>query len=351
MEGKGAYNRSSSVQAVGSLPAVALLERAARGVGLPSQAEPVFIADYGSSEGHNSLVPIAAALRMLRERAGNERAIFVFHADLPGNDFTALFETLANDPDSYLRNDPSVFAAAIGRSYFEQILPALSVTLGWSAWAVQWLSRVPCTIPDQVQVAYSHDEAARSAFAEQAAEDWRRFLAMRSCELRPGARLVVLTMAIDDGGDFGYRPVVDALYGALVDMADRGFIRKEEFRRMAIPVVGRTRAQFAEPFGKNGHFADLSIENFELFDGEDRIWTQFKASGDARAFGGQWAAFCRASVFPTLATSLDEVRDDTRAAKFMDQLEAGITARLSAAPVRMTIPLAQMTLVKALVEK
>lgn len=66
MEGKGAYNRSSSVQAVGSLPAVALLEHAARAVALPSPPEPVFIADYGSSEGHNSLVPIAAALGMLR---------------------------------------------------------------------------------------------------------------------------------------------------------------------------------------------------------------------------------------------------------------------------------------------
>jgi hypothetical protein len=270
---------------------------------------------------------------------------------LPGNDFTALFETLANDPDSYLRYDPSVFAAAIGQSYFEQILPASSVMLGWSAWAIQWLSRVPYEIPDQVQVAYSHDAAARSAFAEQAAEDWRRFIAMCSCELRPGARLVVLTMAIDDSGDFGYRPVVDALYGALVDMVNRSFIRKEEFRKMAIPVVGRTRAQFTEPFGKSGHFADLSLENFELFDGEDRIWTQFKASGDARAFGAQWAAFCRASVFPTLATSLDEEPDDTRSAKFMDQLEAGIAARLSTTPVRMTIPLAQMTLVKALPEK
>jgi hypothetical protein len=347
MEGKGAYNRSSSVQAVGSLPAVALLERAASAVTVPSPPELVVIADYGSSEGHNSLVPMAAAIRVLRERVGNERAIFVFHTDLPGNDFTALFQTLANDPNSYLRNDPVVFAAAVGRSYFGQILPASSVTLGWSAWAIQWLSRVPCAIPDQVQVAYSHDAAACSAFAEQAAEDWRRFLAMRSCELRPGARLVVLTMAIDDNGDFGYGPVVDALYGTLVDMVDHSLIQKEEFRRMVIPTVGRTRAQFTEPFAKTGHFADLSLKNFELFHGEDRIWTQFEASGDPHAFGAQWAAFCRASVFPTLAASLDGAPDSARSAKFMDQLEAGIVARLAAAPVRMTIPLAQMMLVKA----
>ena len=125
MEGRGAYNRSSFVQAAGSLPAVALLERAAHAVALPPSPEPVFIADYGSSEGHNSLPPMAAAINALRERVGHERAIFIFHTDLPGNDFTALFQTLANDPNSYLRNDLAAFAAALGRSYYQQILPAV----------------------------------------------------------------------------------------------------------------------------------------------------------------------------------------------------------------------------------
>jgi hypothetical protein len=265
MEGKGAYNRSSSVQAVGSLPAVALLERAAHAVPLPTSPELVVIADYGSSEGHNSLAPMAAAICALRERVGQERPIFVFHTDLPGNDFAALFQTLGSDPNSYLRNDPAAFAAAVGRSYFEQILPASSVTLGWSAWAVQWLSRVPCAIPDQVQVAYSHDAAARSAFAKQAVEDWQTFLTMRSRELHPGGRLLVLTMATDDSRDFGYRPIRDVIYETLIGMVDRGLIRNEEFRRMVIPTVGRTRVQFMEPFAKGGRFADLSIEDFGLF--------------------------------------------------------------------------------------
>ncbi|MGB9474083.1 MAG: hypothetical protein WCE87_03325 [Candidatus Udaeobacter sp.] len=346
MEGKGAYNRSSSVQAAGSLPAMALLERAAHTTALPPSPEPVVVVDYGSSEGYNSLPPIAAVIRALRERVGRERALVVFHTDLPGNDFTALFQTLANDPDSYLRNDPAAFPAAVGRSYFGQILPSSSVTLGWSAWAVQWLSQVPCAIPDQVQVAYSHDSAARSAFDQQAAEDWRTFLAMRSRELRSGSRLVVVTMAIDDNGDFGYRPIPDAIYEILIDMVNRGLIRKEEFRRMVIPTVGRTRAQFTEPFAKTGQFADLSIADFELFHSEDRIWTQFEASHDAHVFGAEWAAFCRASVFPTLAANLDGGLGKARSANFIDELEAGLAARLAAAPVRMTIPLAQMMLVK-----
>jgi SAM dependent carboxyl methyltransferase len=346
MEGKWAYNRSSCVQATSSVPAVRLLERAAHAMALSTSPEPLVIADYGSSQGHNSLVPMATAIDALRERVGHERVIFVFHTDLPGNDFTALFRTLATDPNSYLRNDSATFGAAIGRSYFEQILPASSVTVGWSAWAIQWVSRVPCAIPDQVQIAYSRDVAARSAFARQAEEDWRTFLAMRSRELCSDGRLVVITMATDDSGDFGYRPVVNALYGTLLDMAARGLIREEEFRRMVIPTVGRTRAQLMEPFAKTGRCADLSLEEFELFHAEDRIWTQFEANRDAQTFGAQWAAFCRASVFPTLAAALNGAPDAARSAEFMEQLETGVAAELSASPVRMIIPLAQLMLVK-----
>lgn len=347
MEGKGAYNRKSRVQAAGLLPAVALLEEAAKAVPLAAP-DAIVIADYGASEGHNSLLPIGAAIGALRARVGRERAICVVHTDLPANDFSALFQVLASDPDSYRRDDPATFPSAVGRSYFEQILPSESVTLGWTSWAIQWLSRIPATIPDQVQVAYSHDRSAREAYARQAAEDWRAFLAARGREMRRGARLVVLTMATDDAGDFGYRPLLEAMYAALTDMAEGGFITSEELARMAIPTVGRSRAAFAEPFADRAPFAGLTLEHLAIFHAEDTIWSQFEAEKDAHAFGAAWAAFSRASVFPTLAAALDGDQADARAASFVERLEADLSARLAAAPERMIIPLAQMVLAKDL---
>src|SRR6516162_3694626 len=94
MEGRGAYNRSSCVQATGSSAAVPLFEKAASLVQLPSAAGPVVIADYGSSEGHNSLEPLTAAIAVLRRRIGPERAIWVVHTDLPGNDLPPCFGCL-----------------------------------------------------------------------------------------------------------------------------------------------------------------------------------------------------------------------------------------------------------------
>ena len=99
MEGHGAYNRSSRVQAAGLAAAIPLLRQAAETVPLAPAPEPVVIADYGCSEGHNSLVPMREAIAALRQRIGASRAISVVHTDLPSNDFSALFEALESDPD------------------------------------------------------------------------------------------------------------------------------------------------------------------------------------------------------------------------------------------------------------
>ncbi|HKH52510.1 MAG TPA: SAM-dependent methyltransferase, partial [Mycobacterium sp.] len=79
---------------------------------------------------------------------------------------------------------------------------------------------------------------------------------------------------------------------------------------------------------------------------EDRFWTQYQVDDDAKAFGAQWAAFARASVFPTMAAALDGGRADPRAAEFVARLEAGLASRLAAAPEQMQIPLAQLVLWK-----
>ena len=343
MEVGGAYSRSSRLQAAGLLPAVDLLEHAAKHVELPMMPQSIVIADYGASAGHNSLLPIGAAIALLRKRAEHGRAICVVHTDVAENDYTTLFDTLATDPNSYLRDDPDVFPSAVGRSFYQRILPSSTVTLGWSSWAVQWLSRVPALIPDHVQVGYSSDEAARAAYARQAADDWIAFLIARSRELVPGGHLVVLTMALDDG-DFGYTPVLDGIVAELVDMASEGSVTDDEMHRMALPTVARSEAALTAPFAPKGRFAGLNIEHLETFVADDEIFRRFEKDKDAKGFGQRWAAFARASVLPTLATSLGD--GPARTVEFLDRLESGLTARLADAPQPVKIPLAKMLLVK-----
>jgi hypothetical protein len=347
MEGHGVYNRNSQMQAVGLIPALPLLERAAREALLPPAPEPIVIADYGSSEGRNSLRPMRLAIRELRRRDGKDRPISTVHTDRPDNDFSTLFEMLKSDPDSYMRDDPRVFASAVGRSFYDQILPSESVTLGWSSWAVQWLSRCPVPIPDHVFAVRSGDPSVRAAFSRQAAEDWRRFLTCRSRELRPGGWLVVLTLAPYETGQCGNKSMHDALYGALLDLAGAGFITQEELRNMALASFLRCREEWCAPFAEDGQFAGLALEEFRIFEAEDVHWADFARHRDIARLAARRAAWCRAFAFQSLAAGLDGGHNSPRAHEFIVRLEAAMATRLlAAAPERYAKPTGCMLLVK-----
>ena len=345
MEAGGALRGSSRVQPA-SLPAVELLQRAAKDVELSATPNTIVIADYGASAGHNSLLPIGAAISILRRRTEPGRAIVVFHADVAENDYTGLFDSLTADPQSYLRDDPATFASGIGRSLYGQVAPTGTVTLGWSAWAVDWLSRVPAVIPDQVHIACSRDDDAVAAYARQAADDWIAFLTARSRELVPGGRLVVLTMA-QDGGESGYQPLLEGLGIELKDMVAEGVVTRDEVLRMVIPSVGRSEAQLTAPFAPKNRFAGLTVEHLEVFDAEDQYWTRFQKDGNATTFAAQWTAFIRTSVFPTILTALDGGPIGPRAEQVAHRLESGLRKRLAADPKRVRIPLVKLLLDKS----
>ena len=103
MQGEGAYGRHSRIPAAGGGMAIPMLEHAARRIALEAGGRPIVVADYGSSDGKNSLAPMRAAITVLRERIGRERPIIVCHTDLPGNDFSTLIGLIESDPESYGR--------------------------------------------------------------------------------------------------------------------------------------------------------------------------------------------------------------------------------------------------------
>ena len=166
MDGAGFYNRHSVQQEEAAAAAVAMFRRAAEAVARPPSTDRLVIADFGASQGRNSMHPISEALDAL---VGHEQAVAVVHTDLPANDFSSLFATVASDPDSYRR--AGVFTYAIGRSFYEQLFPVATVVLGWSATAAVWLSTTPCPLPDHL-FSYAATGAGRATWKEAASRDW-----------------------------------------------------------------------------------------------------------------------------------------------------------------------------------
>jgi hypothetical protein len=348
MEGKGAYNRNSERQSGGIALAATLLEETAQKVALGPGNQPVVIADYGSSQGKNSLPPMQIALRTLRPRLGPDRPVFVFHIDQPSNDFNSLFEVLSSDPNSYALNDPNVFPCAIGKSFYQQVLPSESVHLGWSSFAVVWLSRAPAPSPDHF-IAFRGTPAAREACRKQAEADWESFLSLRARELRPGGRLLIVLPARNDEGLTGTEPLMDHANDALNDMVNDGEIAREERERMVMANYPRQKRELLAPFRSNGRFQNLTVEHCELLPLPDVAWHDYERDGNARAFATRHARFLRAIFMPSLASALNRVREgDTQAfSTFADRLEERIIRRFAANPVALDSVVETIVLAKS----
>jgi hypothetical protein len=330
MEGKGAYDRHSLAQHSAGRFGIPVLERALAGLVVPTERRsPLLVADFGAAGGRNELGPMSIAVGALRARAA-DTPIVVVHTDIPTNDFSTLFETVEHSPDTYLHT-PGVYPLAAGRSFYEQILPPESVTLGWSAIAVHWLSRVPTPIPEHVYSSFATGDV-RAAFSAQSASDWDAFLRARAVELRDGAALVVVGGAASDDGAPGAEALMDALDRALRRARDAGAITADEYLHMNVPTWNRTLAEFSAPFasGAAATRAGLRLEEHSLAEVPDAYLAAFREDGDAAGFADSVTAFLRAFTEPSLFESLD--RPPSERASLAGDVYADVRGRLLADP-------------------
>jgi hypothetical protein len=332
MEGKGAYNQHSKIPAVGSALALPHLQEAVRGIEIDCGDHPVIIADLGSSQGKNSLAPMSIAIAALRQRTGVNRPIFVFHIDQPTNDFNTLFEVLATDPGRYTLEEANVFPCAIGRSFYEGVLPPHFVHLAWCSYAAMWLSRIPSVIPGHF-IAHRCFGGERAKFDLQAAKDWRAFLSLRARELRTGGRLVVVLAALDDSGASGLESLFDHANDALAGMVNEGTIRAEERQRMIVGVHPMRQSDLLAPFQTEGLFEGLRVESCDLASVADGAWAEYERGGDAEALATENAFFFRSVFVPSLAVGVADSQNGERRRVFADRFTDALKERLVFEPV------------------
>jgi hypothetical protein len=220
------------MQHVAAAPGFPLLERAARQVPIP-EGTPLLIGDFGCAGGRNELEPLRIAIAAVRERAPAV-PVAVVHTDLPSNDFASLFQAVEQSADSYLAGQSAVYAYAAGRSLYGPVFPDASLTLGWTAITVHWLSAMPCVVPDQVYANLTRGEA-RKALKGQSRRDWDAFLRERLRELRSGGQVVVVGGASRSDGLSEAEGLFAMANDELQAMVANGRLRRSEYRNIFYP--------------------------------------------------------------------------------------------------------------------
>jgi hypothetical protein len=162
------------------------------------------IADFGSSQGLNSIYAIKAIINYLQKTNKYIKEPFIVHNDLPTNDWKSLFQLLIED-NSYK-------GVASGRSFYEQCLPNNSLQIGYSSTALHWLSEKPCNVSNHCYIGLSEDFKEREAIKHQAYLDYCQFLQHRSHELVPGGVLILTIMGTNEQGETGFEGLKQILY-------------------------------------------------------------------------------------------------------------------------------------------
>ncbi len=330
MAGHGLYNAHSQPQHVAGGDGLPLLARACEAVPL-DRSRGVVVADYGSSQGRNSLVPMSAAIDQLRSRLDAETPISIVHTDLPSNDFAALFTTLDTDPESYLRGASNVFSYASGRSFYERLFPAEHVAVGWSSITVHWLSSVPVPLREQIFSPLG-DAPERTAYAARAAEDWQRFLGHRLEELEQDGRLVVVGSGADENGRSGAEGLMSLANDALREMVAENALTREEYEQMVVPTYYRTLSEFIEPLDANGTAGSFELEEHSETDLADPLWASYEQSGDVAEYAAGVADFLRAFSEPSLFGAIAAGRSAEAAAKLADEFYGRVREAVAKQP-------------------
>lgn len=315
MVGGGFYNANSSPQWKAIEAVFPFLDQAASD--LPINATgPLCLADFGCSEGRNSIAVMQRALSTLLPRT--DRTVQTIHSDLPTNDFSKLFLNLRPGEQTAFGSD-RVFSAAVGGSMYDQLLPNGSLHMATTFNAIGFLSRRPVeTLPGYIfpngpsrerSNGFVSEDDSR-AFADQAKQDVGTFLQMRARELVPGGKLLVQVFGANETAST-CNGIYDLLNDAVLDQVELGKISRETYDRYYQPVYMRTLAELTAPvtdaaYGARGLFEIEQTRSYEI---AVPFNERFQSDGDLERYATDYVNFFRAFTQAVLLNALPETPD------------------------------------------
>ena len=167
-----------------------------------------------------------------------------------------------------------------------------------------WLTNTPREAFGHVSAALAPPEVVLRLRAQGAA-DWRRFLAARAGELRPGGRLVVLVAGPAEQGFASTGPLMQTLAKTLRQLVADGRLSEAVSKRAFIPTLPRLGTELRAPFAE-GEIAGLALEEQEDWpDFPDAAWERYRRDGDVAGLTEAYLGFFQATFLPSLLHSLE----------------------------------------------
>ena len=219
-----------------------------------SSTDILRFADFGSADGGTSQEMWSNIIKLIRE-TGDNRQIEILYTDLASNDFSTLFKMMqgmhGNTNIAFQKNFSNIYVHGCGTGFHDQLMANNSLTLGFSATAMHYVSERPCLIKNHVHMTGAN-ESEKQLFKDQAYKDWETILLNRSKELIKGGRFVCINFGIDEKGrclgNTGDHVMFNNFSKNWKFLEDQGVISKQEFINATFTQHYRTVEEFKKPF-------------------------------------------------------------------------------------------------------
>ncbi|KAJ6288403.1 hypothetical protein OIU76_024398 [Salix suchowensis] len=275
------------------------------------------IADLGCSSGPNTLYAVSELVKAVdevRRKLGHQSPEYqVLLNDLPGNDFNAIFKSLAGFHEDMRKqmgdgSGPCFFAGVPG-SFYGRLFRRKSLNFVYSSCGVMWLSQVPEGLEDNkgsICMVGKSPPSVVKAYYRQFQMDFSLFLKCRSEELVAGGRMVlnIYSRKSEDPSSKECSYIWDLLSVALNEMVVEGIIEEEKSDSFNIPVYTPSPLEVESIVEKEGSFTidllDVSQFNWNAYDDEVHQSEAFKDGGN------NVAKILRAAAEPMLVSHFGE---------------------------------------------
>ncbi|KAK8242783.1 S-adenosyl-L-methionine-dependent methyltransferase [Phyllosticta capitalensis] len=229
MRGKGVYGANSGQQHSAMLSALPLITKSvADSWGKrPYTDRPFTIAEYGCSDGKNSVEPIAAALR----GTADAKHVQLFLSDQPSNDFAATSKNVQKIEEDGEKDGISIFTAMVPRSFYKQVLAPNSADMGFSLMSIHYVDKMPPLREGEFPFDTSRKETRRQTWEK----DFCSFLRLRSSELVDGSSLVLSQLSEPPEGGDNFAVVGQALGAGAQDMIKDNLLSHDLFKHFELP--------------------------------------------------------------------------------------------------------------------
>ncbi|KAK3226582.1 hypothetical protein Dsin_006444 [Dipteronia sinensis] len=293
-EGDNSYAKNSGQQKQAILKAKPFLQESI--VELYNNTFPedcMRFADMGCSSGPNALTPAweaaDALYKVARKHNHKPPALQVFLNDLPGNDFNTVFKSLPSffeklkklgkdhhDHDQDVESVLSCFIAAVPGSYYCRLFPPSFLHFVFSSYSLHWLSQVSegliseSGVPLNKKNIYptkTSPQGFHKAYFEQFEKDFTKFLKLRTEELVPGGRMVLIIGGNQSKEDSikNYRPMLLELIGMELEaMVSEGIVEEWKLDTFNVPLYAPSLEEIQHVIEREGSYNINLLEKFEL---------------------------------------------------------------------------------------